>query len=137
MMQPTTKKLRPSTTQIARSVATYNITRMMLKNSSAVPRSFSKTRTPMQASAAMMIGPRSRARGSSTLRNFLPATMNRSRFDTRNEAKKIISRIFANSPGWIEKNGSLSHTFAPFTSERLDGSMAGSASAKIPIRPAV
>ena len=99
MMPPTENMLSPSTTQMTRSVATYSIMSTMPKKSSAVPRSFSNTRMPRQAKAAMMIGPRSRALGSSTPSTRLPAVMNRSRFDTRKPAKKIINRIFANSPG--------------------------------------
>ncbi len=83
----------------------------------------------------MMIGPRSRARGSSTPAIRLPAVMNRSRFDTRNDAKKIIRRILANSPGWMENPGSFSHTFAPLTSEIELGSTAGRASATSPTSP--
>ncbi len=85
----------------------------------------------------MMIGPRSRARGSSTPATRLPAVVNSSRLDTRKDAKNTISRILANSPGWMEKPGSFNHTFAPLTSERELGSTAGSASATSPISPAV
>ena len=66
-----------------------------------------------------------------------PASLNSSRFCTRNAAKNTISRILANSPGWIEKMPSRSQIFAPLTSEIDDGSRPGSASRTSPAKPAV
>ena len=66
-----------------------------------------------------------------------PAVVNSSRFCTRNAAKNTISRILANSPGWIEKMPSRSQIFAPLTSEIDDGSRPGSASSTSPAKPAV
>jgi hypothetical protein len=64
--------------------------------------------------------------------------MNRSRLETRNAAKKISSRIFANSPGWIDRPGSRSQIFAPLIGGAITlGSTAGSASRNSPTRPNV
>ena len=54
-----------------------------------------------------------------------PPSVNRSRFYTRNVAKKTISRILANSPGWMEKMPSRSQILAPLTSDSDGGSSAG------------
>ena len=70
-------------------------------------------------------------------RNRRPATPNALRFCTRNAAKNTTSRIFANSPGWIEKMPSRIQIFAPLTSEIDDGSRPGSASRTSPANPAV
>ena len=64
--------------------------------------------------------------------------MNRSRLDTRNAAKKISSRILANSPGWIEIGPTRSQIFAPLSVGAMKpGSTAGSASRNSPTRPNV
>ena len=120
-----------------RSVAAYSITSTIPKNSSEVPRSRSSTSTPTDRPHATSSGARSRARGSSMPRNRRPAVVNSSRFCTRNAAKKTISRILANSPGWIEKMPSRSQILAPLTSEIDDGSRPGSASSTSPTNPAV
>ena len=57
-----------------------------------VPRSLSKTSTPIEIAHATSSGPRSRGRGKVIPRNRLPAVVNRSRLVTRNEAKKTTSR---------------------------------------------
>jgi len=91
----------------------------------------------MDSPQATSSGARSRALGSSMPRNFRPAVVNSSRFCTRNAAKKTISRILANSPGWIENGPSRSHSRAPLTSEIEAGSTPGSASSTSPAKPAV
>jgi hypothetical protein len=70
-------------------------------------------------------------------RKRLPALENSSRFCTRYAAKKTISRILANSPGWMEKIPTRSQIFAPLTSEIDEGSTPGSASSTRPPNPAV
>ena len=70
-------------------------------------------------------------------RNRRPAEVNSSRFCTRNAAKKTISRILANSPGWIEKMPRRSQIFAPLTSVIDAGSRPGSARRISPAKPAV
>ncbi len=82
-------------------MAAYSSTSTMPKNSSEVPRSRSRTSTPTESPHATSSGARSRARGSSMPRNRRPAVVNSSRFCTRNAAKNTISRILANSPGWM------------------------------------
>ncbi len=112
----------------------------MPKNSSEVPRSRSKTRTPTEAPQATKSGAMSRALGQFILRNVRPAAVNSSRFETRKDAKKIISRIFANSPGWMEKPpGNRNQIFAPLTVGAIEenGMIPGSASATNPTRPQV
>ena len=91
----------------------------------------------MDSPQATSSGARSRARGSSMPRKLRPAVVNSSRFCTRNAAKNTISRIFANSPGWIEKMPSRSHSRAPLTSEIDAGSTPGRASRTSPAKPAV
>jgi hypothetical protein len=70
-------------------------------------------------------------------RNRLPALVNRSRFTTRNDAKKTTNRIFANSPGWMLAGPRRIQMRAPLTSEREAGSTAGRASSTRPTNPAV
>ena len=63
--------------------------------------------------------------------------VNSSRFCTRNAAKNTISRILANSPGWMPTGPIRIHSFAPLTSEIDEGSSPGSASSTMPTNPAV
>ena len=84
-----------------------------------------------------MIGPRSRARGRSTPSTRLPAVVNSSRFSTRIEAKKMMSRILANSPGWMVNPGRMIQFLAPLISENREGSTAGIASSARPANPIV
>ena len=73
----------PITTQPRRPVATYSIATNRPKNSSDVPRSRSKTRTPTLITQATRIGPRSRPRGTSMPSTRVRATASASRFTTR------------------------------------------------------
>ncbi len=59
--------------QLTRSVAMYSITRNEAYSSSEVPRSFSKTITPTEATRPTSSGARSRGRGRSMPRKCLPA----------------------------------------------------------------
>ena len=65
-----------------------------------VPRSRCRTRTAILASQITKIGPNSRPLGIRIPRTFLPTTARESLRFTRYPAKKIISAIFAISPGW-------------------------------------
>ena len=123
--------------QLTRSVATYSIVSTVAKISSAMPRSVLNTRTPSDRNQATMIGPRSRARGRSTPSTRLPAVVNSSRFSTRIEAKNTMSRILANSPGWMVKPGRMIQFLAPLISENRAGSTAGIASSTSPTKPVV
>ena len=87
------------TTQLNRSVAMYTITRNDAYSRSEVPKSFSKTMTPIEATHAASSGARSRGRGTSMPSTCFPALVNSPRLATSTAAKKISNSILENSAG--------------------------------------
>ena len=98
-MLPAANNASPMTTQLSRSVAMYTITRNDAYSRSDVPKSFSKTITPMEMIHAASRGARSRGRGRFIPRKCLPALVNTVRLATSTAAKNTSSRIFENSAG--------------------------------------
>lgn len=125
---PPTAISRPMTIQLVRSVATYSRTTNMPKNSSDVPRSFSKTRMARLSAQMVRIGPRSRPRGRYRPMKRRLASASASRFTIRYPAKKTARTILANSPGWMENGPTLIQILAPKLSVPRPGTRGSSSS---------
>ena len=117
-------------------MATHSSATNRAKNSSEVPRSFWEIITTSDAAHARSTGPRCLGSGSGIGPSRRLLTASSSRFSTRYDAKKMASRILANSPGWKLTGPMLTQIRAPMYSRPMPGTR-GSRSRPMPSKPIV